>query len=129
MPSKRRGGFPALLTGLRLATKMPLTRTLVRKLAEEVESNGRKTTVALEALRLIAEHDTNSCLIARFYSKILSLVFKIAIACFHGEEEEVVEALRDPAVRRGLALVLEGLALYGVTVPQELPAPFLVVWN
>ena len=129
MPSRRRGGFPALLAGLRLATKTPVTKTLIKKLAEEMESNGRKTTVAFEALRLIAEHDANSCLIARFYSKILSLVFKAAIACFHGKEEEVTEALKDPSVRRGLALVLEGLALYGVTVPQKLPAPFLIVWN
>ena len=129
MSSRRRGGFPALLTGLRLATKMPVTKTLIKKLAEEIEINGRKTTVALEALRLIAEHDTNSCLTARFYSKILSLEFKAAIAYFHGKEEEVVEALKDPAIQRGLALVLEGLALYGVTVPQRLPAPFLIVWN
>ena len=129
MHYRRRGGLPALLTGLRLATKTPITKALIKKLAEEIESNGRKTTVALESLRLIAEHDANSCLIARFYSKILSLVFNVAIACFHGKEEEVVEALKDPAVRRGLALVLEGLALYGVTVPQKLPASFLIVWN
>jgi len=129
MSSRKRGGIPALLAGLRLATKMPVTKALIKKLAEEIESDGRKTTVALEALRLIAEHDANSCLIARFYSKILSLVFNVAIACFQGREEEVAEALKDPAVRRGLALVLEGLALYGVTVPQKLPAPFLIVWN
>jgi len=129
MLSRRRGGFSALLAGLRLATKTPVTKALIKKLAEEIESNGRKTTVAFEALRLIAEHDANSCLTARFYSKILSLVFKAAIAYFHGKEEEVAEALKDSAVRRGLALVLEGLALYGVTVPQKLPAPFLIVWN
>ena len=129
MLSRRRGGFSALLAGLRLATKTPVTKALIKKLAEEIESNGRKTTVAFEALRLIAEHDANSCFTARFYSKILSLVFKAAIAYFHGKEEEVAEALKDPAVRRGLALVLEGLALYGVTVPQKLPAPFLIVWN
>ncbi|RLE59575.1 MAG: radical SAM/SPASM domain-containing protein [Thermoprotei archaeon] len=129
MSNRRRGGFPALLAGLRLTTKTPVAKILIKKLAEEIKVNGRKTTVALEALRLIAEHDANSCFTARFYSKILSLVFKAAIACFHGKEEEVAEALKDPAVRRGLALVLEGLALYGVTVPQKLPAPFLIVWN
>ncbi|MCX8142464.1 MAG: radical SAM protein [Candidatus Nezhaarchaeota archaeon] len=34
-----------------------------------------------------------------------------------------------PSVRRGLALVLKGIAKYGITRPQKLPAPFLVVWN
>ena len=43
--------------------------------------------------------------------------------------EEARRALRDPAVRRGISLVFEGLAIYGVTVPQRLPSPFLVVWN
>jgi len=129
MANRKRGGIPALLTGLRLITETPITRLLIKKLAEEVENDGRKTTVALEALRLIAEPNANSCLIARFYSKMLRLVFKVVVLCFHGEEEEVVEAIKDPAVRRGLALVLEGLALYGVTVPQKLPAPFLIVWN
>ena len=129
MHDGRRGGVPALLAGLRLATKTPMARALLRKLAEEIEQNGRKTTVALEALRLIAEQDSNSCFTARFYSKMLKLVIKAATAYFNGEEEEVEQALKDPAVRRGLALVLEGLALYGVTVPQKLPAPFLIVWN
>ena len=129
MSDGRRGGVPALLAGLRLATKTPMARALLRKLTEEIEQNGRKTTVALEALRLIAEQDSNSCFTARFYSKMLKLVIKAATAYFNGEEEEVEQALKDPAVRRGLALVLEGLALYGVTVPQKLPAPFLIVWN
>jgi len=56
-------------------------------------------------------------------------VLDVALAVFHGNKEEAKEALKDPAVRRGMALVLEGLARYGVTVPQKLPAPFLVVWN
>ena len=129
MPDERRGGVPALLAVLRLATKTPVARALFRKLVGEIEHNGRKTTVALEALRLIAEQDSNSCFTARFYSKTLKLVIKAATAYFNGDEEEVEQALKDPAVRRGLALVLEGLALYGVTVPQKLPSPFLIVWN
>lgn len=36
---------------------------------------------------------------------------------------------KNPSVRRGLALVLKGIAKYGITVPQKLPAPFLIVWN
>ncbi len=126
---ENRGGIPALLAGLRLIMKTPIARVISRSLFKEIENNGRKTTVVLEALRLIAEHDANSYVIARFYSKVLGLVFKAAITYFNGREEDVIEALKDPAVRRGLALVLKGLTLYGLTVPQKLPAPFLIVWN
>jgi len=35
----------------------------------------------------------------------------------------------DPTTRRGLLAVLSGIARYGVTKPQLLNAPFLVVWN
>ena len=46
-----------------------------------------------------------------------------------GGLDDFREYARIPAVRRGLANVLEGIATYGVTVPQKLAAPFLVVWN
>ena len=36
MSDGRRGGVPALLAGLRLATKTPVARALLRKLAEEI---------------------------------------------------------------------------------------------
>ena len=39
------------------------------------------------------------------------------------------EALQTPYFRRGLLNVLDGIAQYGVTKPQRLSAPFLVVWN
>ncbi|MEM0240885.1 MAG: radical SAM protein [Candidatus Nezhaarchaeales archaeon] len=45
------------------------------------------------------------------------------------DSEVFREYVRIPSVRRGLALVLKGIAEYGITVPQKLPAPFLVVWN
>lgn len=47
----------------------------------------------------------------------------------HVNPEIFKEYIKIPSVRRGLALVLEGIAEYGITVPQKLPAPFLVVWN
>ena len=47
----------------------------------------------------------------------------------HISKEEFEEGIRDPAVRRGLELVFRSLLEYGVTVPQKLAAPFLIVWN
>jgi radical SAM protein with 4Fe4S-binding SPASM domain len=39
------------------------------------------------------------------------------------------EGLKDPYYRRGVANVVAGIAKYGITLPQRLYAPFLVVWN
>lgn len=55
---------------------------------------------------------------------------KLGITLANGDEEEVKKAvLKDPHIRRGICVVLEGIAKYGITVPQRLPSPFLIVWN
>jgi len=56
---------------------------------------------------------------------LINDIISLGIKLLKGREEEVIEALKDPALRRGVTLVLKGLGLYGVTVPQKLPAPFL----
>ncbi len=42
---------------------------------------------------------------------------------------DVQEFLKDPYNRRGLASIIKGIAAYGVTRPQKLYAPFMVVWD
>ncbi|WP_243680092.1 radical SAM protein [Vulcanisaeta souniana] len=55
---------------------------------------------------------------------------KLATAWLHADEEPVRELLNDPAIRRGIVTTLRGgIALFGVTTPQKLPAPFFIVWN
>ncbi|RLI42666.1 radical SAM/SPASM domain-containing protein [Candidatus Bathyarchaeota archaeon] len=44
-------------------------------------------------------------------------------------KEEFEAGISDPSVRRGMELVLRSLLTYGVTAPQRLCAPFLIVWN
>ncbi len=68
-------------------------------------------------------------LTCRMHSFILELLLKLGMLIVKGNEEEAKEVLRDPPVRRGIELVLRGIAEYGITVPQEMPAPFLIVWN
>jgi len=56
---------------------------------------------------------------------VMSIMTKIMKADF----EVFKEYAKDPSVRKGLVLVLKGIAKYGITVPQKLPAPFFIVWN
>jgi len=48
---------------------------------------------------------------------------------FHFKVDALRQYARDPVVRKGIASVLNGIARYGMTKPQLLNAPFLVVWN
>lgn len=133
------GGGLRYLAAIRLLFSNPAARLLLRAAAyrpggcstsEEVEDRGR--SVAYYALSRLAGASLSGCpLSARFLVPLVEAVVKLGIAAIGGRGAlaEAREALRDPAVRRGVSLVVEGLARYGVTVPQKLPAPFLVVWN
>lgn len=48
---------------------------------------------------------------------------------FDVDPGEIKEYFKDPTVRRGVSSVLKGIARYGITRPQVLGAPFLIVWN
>ncbi len=65
----------------------------------------------------------------RIYAKSLSEIIAKAAKRFDIDEELLKRGLKDPYYRRGVANVVAGIAKYGITVPQKLYAPFLVVWN
>jgi radical SAM protein with 4Fe4S-binding SPASM domain len=44
-------------------------------------------------------------------------------------EKDMKETLANPIFKRGLINVIEGIARYGITMPQVVNAPFLVVWD
>lgn len=128
----RRGGIGALLAGLRLLFNNPLMRLLLRAATSEavcLYSDRRvRASMIYHALSRYTGEKLLTCPItAEFLAMMISSVISLGIRLLRGREEEVVEALKDPALRRGVALVLKGLGLYGVTVPQKLPAPFMVV--
>ncbi len=118
--------MPAFLTLFRVLFNSPFSRVLMRGLAARAGAD-RSVSVAYAALALLTGDKKYSCLLARFYSVVLDLSLGACARWLGGRPEDVRQAVADPAVRRGLALVLEGLARYGVTIPQRLPAPFLVV--
>ena len=133
----RSSGTSSLLTGARLVLGSPVARRLLRLATRFEQCRVTGELVDVEeapliyyALSMLAGRGVEGCsLHARFTAALVNSMVKFSVKLLHGDMEEAREALRDPAVRRGIALVLRGLALYGVTVPQRLPAPFLVVWN
>ena len=131
---EKRGGMGSLLAGIRLIFNNPLIRLMLRPSIAEVEcrydGTKVKAPVIYHALSRLAGEKIHGCpTTARFLSAIIEDLVKLGVRALKGKEDEVRGALRDPALRRGITLVLKGLTLYGVTVPQELPAPFMIVWN
>lgn len=67
-----------------------------------------------------------ACMLYSFFVKML---LRTGGMMFSVNESLLKDFVKDPTVRRGLVSVLRGIAKYGITKPQLLDAPFLVVWN
>ncbi len=128
-----RGGISSLLTSIRIFLGNPLAKALLKIASQNVvcKHDGYmiKKPLIYIALSTLAGERMNCPLYSRFVAEVINDIIKVGVNILKGNIEEAKNALKDPAVRRGIALVFEGIAKYGVTVPQKLPAPFLIVWN
>jgi radical SAM protein with 4Fe4S-binding SPASM domain len=77
----------------------------------------------------LGEASAHHGLTSELASMSIALALNVGAKAFKVRENEVREALRQTFFRRGLTSVLGGIAEYGVTKPQRLASPFLVVWN
>ncbi|WP_456368430.1 radical SAM protein [Thermococcus sp.] len=118
------------LTAFKLILGNPLARALLRPMLKRYKINGRELPALYWALSIYAGESLNAPMMIRFQADVLKVLLKLGIKLARGDEEAVKEALlKDPHIRRGIWVVLEGIAKYGVTVPQRLAGPFLIVWN
>ncbi len=130
----KRGGVGTLLASLRALLSNPMVRELLYASTTKrkcVYENGREVEASLlyHALARYSGDSANCPLTVSALNIFLKTMFKTLFLILNGNEEEAKKSLRDPSVRRGISLVLESLATYGVTVPQKMTAPFLIVWN
>ena len=131
----KRGGLGSYLAAIRIMFNNPVTRSLLRLATRRVKcvhpDRGEVDAILLyHALTRFSGQEIYECPVtARFLSSLINKIVEIGVKALHGDLEEARRALADPALRRGISLVFEGLARYGVTVPQKMPAPFLIVWN
>jgi len=132
--AERPSGLGGFLAAIRIIFNNPLTRSYLRSASRRVscEEDGRWVTapVVYHALASLAGSRVSGCPItARFVGWFLRSIIRLGIRVLGGDIEGARSAFKDPALRRAVSLVLEGLGLYGVTVPQKMPAPFVIVWN
>lgn len=123
----RRSGTGALIAAIRILNRGAVRHAL-SALMKEVEFNGRKKPL-LEWVMAAYAGNEPCPIIAHMVSPFFKAMVKLSMSYFHADEEEVKQLLSDPAIRRGIVTTLRGIALFGVTTPQKLPAPFFIVWN
>ncbi len=130
-----KGDIGHLLAGIRFIFNSPLTRASLRLASRTVKvtyADGtlKEAPLIYHALSRLAGEQIAECpLYARFLIPLINYTIEIGVRALRGDIDDVRKAISDPAIRRGVALVMKGLGLYGVTVPQKMPAPFLIVWN
>jgi len=103
----------------------PVSRSLLRWVSKRTEKGSRLET-ALK--KYVGEAEELS-----LQEKIAYFIVRLAIdkgsQSFGVSKAQMVESLKNPIVRRGIANILEGIGYYGVQRPQTTAAPFLIVWN
>ncbi len=103
----------------------PISRFLLGWLSKRDEKEGSKLEKALRKYAFPEEGVK--------VNYLAWLVVKNALdkgaSSFGVPKERMIEALKSPIVRRGIANILEGIGYWGVQTPQTTAAPFLIVWN
>jgi len=114
------------LRAIRYGMGNPLSRAILKTGMKRSTGAVSKLDVALEAFAFgIIPRNFDD----RAYTKMLQIVLNIVCWIFSVEPRDLAKYFQDPVTRRGVASVLKGIATYGVTRPQLLNSPFLVVWN
>ncbi len=88
-----------------------------------------KKDVLDKALKIYCNLEKPNTISERINSLIIGYAINKGASVFGGKKEDFVNYFKDPVPRRGLSLVLRSIAEYGITKPQKLVAPFLIVWD
>ncbi len=112
---------------IKLTLNNQLSKTILRYGLTPCEDNG--TSRMEHALEIFVGTSKPASKRCKAYSFIFGTLLKTGERVFNVSDNSLRRYLRDSITRRGLVSVLRGIARYGITKPQRLDAPFLVVWN
>ena len=132
----RRGGMSAFLGASRIILGNPMFRAFLRLGLNSAAcslidggSVAEPGTLIHYSLLELEGVPLQCSLTARFFINFFNSIIKFSVRLLGGNIDDVKDALNIPGIRRGIETVLKGIALYGVTIPQMLPAPFMIVWD
>jgi len=115
------------LKTLKIVMNNPISRNVLR-MGLKTCRDGRVKKIE-HALAIFAGEGTPHNVSCHLYSWIVSAILMVSGVPFDVDFEKLRGYFKDPIVRRGVVSVLSGIGRHGVTKPQFLDAPFLVVWN
>jgi len=103
----------------------PFSRALLRFVVQDDDCGNRLTN----AIRYYQDPSIELCWRCRLAGRMVGQTLHRSSNFFGVSEDDVRSGLRETVFLRGLRNVLEGIARYGVTMPQIVNAPFMVVWD
>jgi len=106
----------------------PISRRMLKFVCKK-DKCGNRLENAIDSYTGLIDKEKKLCWKCKIAGMMVSFVINRGISSFGANKEEVKRRFREPVFKRGLMNVLEGIAAYGVTKPQIVNAPFLVVWD
>ncbi|MFQ5870573.1 MAG: radical SAM protein [Candidatus Geothermarchaeales archaeon] len=104
----------------------PLSRFILNVYTKQREGS---STPLIESLKWYCGETDNRSILSLARALPVHGLLELGRASFGLTRGEIVEAISDDVKRRVLSNVFRSIAHYGITKPQNLSAPFLVVWN
>jgi len=106
----------------------PVSRSLLRFVAAR-DACGDRLSNAIDYYLKKGDPAHQLCWKCRLAGKLVGSTIRTGGRLFGVEEDAIRQGLTEPVFKRGLMNVMTGIARYGVTRPQIVNAPFLVVWD
>jgi len=112
---------------LRMTVGNPVTRWIIRRLIKEDKDSGKPILEIL--LEKYVDETRRLKGVCMLYYPLISFVLGSGQRIFGVKNEDFRSFFKDGVKRKGLVNVLKSISQYGITKPQKLSAPFLVVWD
>ncbi|MFW5639499.1 MAG: radical SAM protein [Methanoculleus sp.] len=103
----------------------PVARALLRFIIQDDECGNRLEN----AIQYYLNPTDGLCWRCRLAGHMVGHTLRRSSALFGVSEDDIKRGLGETVFLRGLQNVLTGIAHYGITMPQVVNAPFMVVWD
>lgn len=103
----------------------PLSRYILNFMIQKDRCGNRLTN----AIDYYLDPSEKHCWKCNLAGHVLSYVLQRSGKLFDIDEKDMRAGLSNPIFQRGLTDLLQGIERYGITMPQLVDAPFLVVWD
>ncbi|MCD6367624.1 MAG: radical SAM protein [Candidatus Aenigmarchaeota archaeon] len=106
-----------------------LQKIMDSKFARFIMKNMSEPKKIQKALAIYAGVEEPSSIKEKLHASIVAKAIEKSADMFNAKPEDIKNFLKDSYIRKGFSVIIRGIAEYGITKPQRLSAPFMVVWD